>query len=215
VPAPELSVRGRWLAAALPYAAVLAGLYLAHSAWAAMLGYQALMLAYVWRYRPPDPGVSGPRHRLDAWLPALMVVASVLVGLPIRLLWAWFGEHEDLTATLRGWGLTPATWWWFAAWLCLFNPWLEQRFWRGLLGSPSRRLAPTDAWFAGYHLLVVLPVLYWPWLPIVFAGLVAASWWWRQVIRLEGRYRLATIAHFLADASILVALGLVFGRPPG
>jgi hypothetical protein len=144
-----------------------------------------------------------------------MVLGSLAVGIPIRWLWTWFGDHADLVAALAGWGLTPSTFWPFALWLCLCNPWLEQRFWRGLLGSPSRHPQPTDAAFAGYHLLVVLPVVRWIWLPVVFLGLLTASWWWRQVIRLEGRYRGATIAHFLADASILVALGLLYAAPPG
>lgn len=192
-----------------------AGLYLARSAWLTMLGYQAVMLAYVWRYRPPDPGRSGPREGLYRWLPAGMVLGSILVGLPIRFLFAGFGAGGDLVQAVQGWGLTPNAWWWFSLWLCLCNPWLEQRFWRGLLGSPSLRPQPTDAWFAGYHLLVVLPVLYWYWLPLVFIGLAVTSWWWRQVIRLEGRFRGATIAHFIADASILVALGLVYAQPPG
>lgn len=210
---PSLGRRGPWLAAGLPYLAVGAGLYLAHSAWLAMLGYQAVMLAYIWRFRPADPGVQGPRDGLYRWLPGLMVVGSILVGVPLRLLWPWFGESADLAAALAGWGLTPESWWPFALWLCLFNPWLEQHFWRGVLGSASPRPAPTDAWFAGYHLLVVVTVAYWYWLPLVFGGLVLASWWWRQVIRVEGRFRGATIAHFVADLSILVALGLVYNQP--
>lgn len=214
-PSPALSRRGRWLAVGLPYLVVGASLYLAQSAWLAMLGYQALMLAFIWRFRPPEPGVQGPRDGLYRWLPGLMILGSILVGVPLRLLWTWLGDSAALAETLQGWGLTAQSWWLFALWLCLFNPWLEQHYWRGVLGSPSLRPAPTDAWFAGYHLLVVLPVAYGFWLPFVFGGLVLASWWWRQIIRVEGRFRGATLAHFLADLSILVALGLVYRQPPG
>lgn len=210
MPRPSRAARG--LAVGLAYGVVAGGLYVAHSAWVAMLAYQALMLAFVVYFRPADPGISGPRHGLHRWLPMAMVVSSLLVGIPLRLLWEWFVAGPELAAVLRGWGLTTANWWLFAAWLCLMNPWLEQRFWRGVLGSPDRRPRATDAWFAGYHLLVALPVLAWPWLVLMFAALATASWWWRQVIRLQGNFRGATIAHFLADASIMVALGLVYGE---
>jgi hypothetical protein len=200
---------------ALPYIVVGFGLYVAHSALLAMLAYQAVMLAFVVRYRPTDPGRTGDRGGLYRWLPAALVALSVLVGVPLRLLWGWFTSGPALVAQLQDWGLTTANWWLFAAWLCLMNPWLEQRFWRGVLGSADHRPRATDAGFAGYHLLVVLPVVAWPWLAATFAALVAASWWWRQVIRLQGNFRGATIAHFLADASIMVALGLVYGDIAG
>jgi hypothetical protein len=203
------------LAFTLPYAVVGLGLYGLSSAWAAMLGYQALMLAFLLRYPPADPGVSLTGEGGRALLPWLLAGLSLAVGLPLRFLWSWFVAGDELAATLAGWGLTPESWWLFALWLCLANPWLEQRYWRGVLGSPSSRPAATDAAFAGYHLLVVLPVLEPWWLPFVLAGLAAASWWWRQVIRLEGRFRLATWAHFLADLSVLVALGLVYGELGG
>ena len=72
-----------------------------------------------------------------------------------------------VAALLAGWGLTFETWWLFTAWLGVANPWLEQRFWRGLLGSPSIWPRATDGWFAGYHLLVIVTAVAWYWLPVI------------------------------------------------
>jgi hypothetical protein len=180
-----------------------------------MLAYQAVLLAFLVRYRPADPGVSGPYQHLYKWLAIGMGVGSIIVGVGLKLLWPWFGSGLDLAALLEGWGLNATTWWLFTAWLCVANPWLEQRFWRGLLGSPSIWPRATDGWFAGYHLLVIVTAVAWYWLPVVFVSLVASSWWWRQIIRMEGRFRVATLAHFAADASILVAIGLQYAEVTG
>ncbi len=199
----------------LPYLAVGLGLYGVHNAWVAMLGYQAVLLGFLLRYRPADPSVSGPYQQYYRWLAGGMALGSVVVGVALKLLWPWFGSGLDLSALLQQWGLNAQTWWLFTAWLCVANPWLEQRFWRGLLGSPSTRPQPTDGWFAGYHLLVVFTAIPWYWLPLIFASLVGSSWWWRQIIRMEGRYRMATLAHFAADASILVAVGVQYVEMAG
>ncbi|MBN1581045.1 MAG: CPBP family intramembrane metalloprotease [Anaerolineae bacterium] len=201
----------------VPYVAVGIGLWFLHSGWAALVGYHlgivaVLTLARAWR---------GLKSRLlTGWHPlwfALAAILAALSGLVVIWLWPWTGGQRILDACLSEWHLPAQGWLPFVVYWSLVNPWLEEGFWRGYLESAnaksdrsSRRhkcLSWSDLWFAGYHLIVLWPIVGWPWLLFGLAVLIAAAWLWRQIARTTGGLLVPVLAHMAADASILFAVG--------
>lgn len=196
-----------YAAVLLPYAAVSAGLYLLHSAWAAMLGYQAGILLFLLIIRPPhfesNPGREGPPRKLVAAL----LSACLLSGPLAVLLWP-IAERlpaGGLAAWLTGLGVTARAWPAFVAYMCLTTPWLEERYWRSWLGRSGRPVFETPAWFAGYHLLVLMPILGPAWLGLVFASLASAGWGWQRLMRFRDGFHWAVFCHSVADLSVMLA----------
>jgi hypothetical protein len=195
----------RRVAVLVPYVAVILGLFLAHSAWAALLGYHVgmvlmLSLAGAWpQVRPlltPVPG---------RWM-ALMLLAGLLSGLGLYITWPSFGIVPNLGVMLSLLGLNAASWPLFIFYFVLVNPWLEECYWRGWLGDPSSLLLAGDAWFAGFHLLVLAPFVPWPSLIFAFIVLGATSWFWRQIVHHSNSLLPAGLFHLAADASIFIAI---------
>ncbi len=48
-----------------------------------------------------------------------------------------------------------SSWPLFIAYFSLVNPFFEEYFWRGVLGSNSKKLYIGDAAYAGYHILIL------------------------------------------------------------
>jgi hypothetical protein len=191
----------------LPYAAVPVGLYLLRSAWAAALAYELGMLAFVLA-APRRPCRPAPELRpAPRWMPGVLLAFSLLAGPAAVGLWplAGRGAPGGLAATLAGWGVKQAVWPWLAAFLCLSTPWLEERHWRLWLGRSCRPAIETSAWFAGYHLLVLAPILRPAWLLLAFGSLALAAWCWHSLLRFRNGFGWAVFCHAVADASILAA----------
>lgn len=140
----------------VPYLTVAAGLYLFHSAWAALLGYHVgILLVFA---------LTGSWRRLERFKPsgsgdwALgLALPSLLAGLWVYTRWASLDTRHLAPVFLASLGLNGDSWPWFIAYFALINPWLEELYWRGLLGSPSPLPVPDDAWFSAYHLLILSP----------------------------------------------------------
>jgi membrane protease YdiL (CAAX protease family) len=103
-------------------------------------------------------------------------------------------------------GLTLASWPWFIAYFSLINPFVEEYFWRGVLGNDMLNLYIGDVVFAGYHSMIlwgrVRPIF------ILFAVmiLVSAGWLWRQISREDGGLLAASLGHMAADFTILTTI---------
>ena len=126
------------------YGAVALGLFWAHSAWGALLGFHAVMLSALWldrRNLPPLSLLVKSRHY--RWVIVSLLIGS-LSGLGLYALWPWLGIAPDLSAQLGALGLTRATWPAFILYFTLVNPWIEEFFWRGYLGSASKWPANMD-----------------------------------------------------------------------
>ncbi|GAB4442076.1 MAG: hypothetical protein Kow0031_24120 [Anaerolineae bacterium] len=199
----------RQIAPAIPYAAVIVGLYMLHSAWASILLYHAGMVAVLAATRSWQVGqpITGWQSRLAM---AVVAAVSASAGIAIFVLWPIMKLPQlALAVELTRLGLQDFNWSLFIFYYFTVNPVLEELFWRGCLGSNSRLPTWNDAWFAGYHLLVIFLFVDWPWLAASFALLVAVAWFWRQ---LAGHYHSLwppIISHAAADFGIIGAVFLL------
>jgi hypothetical protein len=168
----------------MPYITVWLGLYIIGNAWAAILGYHAgiillVSLAGAW------PPLCGFRTATPPWQVLLFGLAGCAAGVMLYFLWPFIHVSPRLTDALLNWGLTPRAWPIFIAYSALVNPWLEEIYWRGWLGNAARTPMIHDAFFAGFHLVVLAPFFPFAWLVAAFLVLAVSGWMWRQVTRAE------------------------------
>jgi hypothetical protein len=104
-------------------------------------------------------------------------------GLFLYLLWPSIGIPEDINAYLQNIGLTKERWPYFIAYFLLINPWLEEYYWRGYLGSYSKRVVIEDVLFSGYHVMVLAGKIEIIWLIAILIVLSLIAWLWRQANR--------------------------------
>ena len=193
----------------IPYLAVLVGLYWFDSAWPAMLIYHALMLAVLARKRQR----ARFRQVLAGWRRGAGA-AAVAFGLGAGVLLFFLAPPAGLDVArldpiLARIGLSGSGFLAFAIYYSLVNPGLEEAFWRGALGSDARGVVAADVLFAGYHLLVLHFFVGWIWLPVALVVLTAAAWLWRQATARYGGLAIPVVSHLAADASLMVAVGLL------
>jgi hypothetical protein len=189
----------------MPYLTVGVGLYVFNSAWGAVLGYHVgivllVTLAKAW------PRLSEFRPSAPIWKTLLFGLAGCTAGAMVYFLWPLIHVSPRLAESLLKWGLVPSAWPLFIAYATLINPWLEEIFWRGWLGSANRQPILNDAVFAGFHLVILAPFFPPFWLAIAFAVLAVSGWMWRQVIRVERSMLASTLFHMAADVSILLVV---------
>ncbi|GAB4492860.1 MAG: hypothetical protein Fur0016_13170 [Anaerolineales bacterium] len=189
----------------LPYFAVAFGILTLRSAWGALIGFHLGLLPLLLTNRERI-------HPLLALVSMHLVLPFALLGLMtglgLWLTWPLTGIPSDYPARVEALGLRKETWLLFIAYFTLVNPFLEETYWRGILGSESHLPQPVDFLFAGYH-LVILALFAWPsWVVIGFFILIGASWFWRQLARRAKSLLPAVLFHATADASILLVLYL-------
>jgi len=192
----------RTLAPCAPYLAVGIGLHVARSAWAAMLGYHACMCLVLWA----GGGWPEARRALRGWgaWGIAVVLLCALAGPLLWLLWPLVGAGP-LVDTLARVGLGGRSFHAFAVYYILANPVLEEIYWRGWLAAPTRSPDATDALFAGYHALVLVLFIGWPWVLLCVACIACASWIWRRIARSTGGLLVPVIAHLAADVGVIAA----------
>lgn len=197
----------KWLAPVLPYLAVWSGLFLFQSAWGALLGFHLALLAALILLRSEISLASSLQSRRFPWRFASVFLCG-LSGAGLCLFWNQFGVAPDLPAQLSRWGLDASTWIPFIAYFSLVNPFLEEIFWRGALGSERKTPHPGDFIYAGYHALILWGRV----APLSIAAalvlLSAAGWFWRQAAREDGGLLAPILGHAAADFSILLCAAL-------
>lgn len=187
------------------YLSVAIGLFWAHSAWAALLGFHASLLLILFIEKPHIPLISLFKGCHFSTLLGC-VSLSVSSGLTLFFARSYLDISPNLSTDLASIGLTSAAWPGFIAYFALVNPWIEEYFWRGTLNNPSRLPAPVDFAYAGYHLLILYGKTSWPWIAFSFLVLAAVAWLWRQVSRKTRGLLIASLSHMAADLSILLAV---------
>lgn len=195
----------KWLTALLPYLAVTIGLFWIHHAFWALLSFHAAILLSLFLGKSTVPVRSLFQSRDVRW-----VVLSVLLcgssGISLYFLWSYFGVVDDLPAQIEGYSLSGATWPLFIAYFVLVNPLLEEYFWRGYLGSPTRGLAPSDFLYAGFHALILMGKMQTGAVLYSLLVLVLAGWFWRQLARADQGLLAPALGHMAADFTILMAV---------
>jgi hypothetical protein len=195
----------KWLVPILPYLAIWAGLFLFQNAWFTLIGFHIVILLALAVVRPSLPINTLFKSQSLKWI-FISVLFCSTSGIGLYFLWDVFGVAPDLPAQLQTIGLNVSSWFAFIAYFSLVNPWVEEYFWRGVLGSESKKLYIGDVIFAGYHALIlwgrVNP------LSILFAVIIltSAGWIWRQISRKDVGLLAAVLGHMVADFSILMVI---------
>lgn len=198
-------MRSKWLAPALPYLAVWVGLFFFNSAWAALLGFHSAILLVLFHLRPTLPlNLFFKPAKARYVFVSLLVCASSGVGL--YFLWDVFAVAKDLNIQLAELGLKPFTWFGFIAYFTLVNPFFEEYFWRGVLGSDVRTFFIGDLIYAGYHIMVVWNKTHLLSILLMVLILTLAGWFWRQIYRRDGSLLAPILGHMAADFFILLAV---------
>lgn len=199
------------IAAIPPYFAVWLGLFFFNSAWLTLLGFHLGILAsLIWLCSDLRISMLLKITKLKYVLLSLLVCFAGGIGL--YLFWDIFQVAGDLTEQLSQLGLNAETWPLFIAYFSLVNPFLEEFFWRGVLGNTARGLYFGDLIYAGYHVMVV-----WNKVSIfstlaMLAALVFAGWFWRQIYRRDGGLLAPVLGHMIADLSILLTIYTMAGQ---
>jgi hypothetical protein len=195
-----------------PYLIVGVGLYVWHSAWLAIGGYHLGMAIGLglarWPLRRPNLRWNRPVQLLVGF----SCLSSLLAGILIMAPWPWLVKWPNLTLApfLSAWGLTAQRWSSFVWYFCLVNPWLEEIYWRDWLGNTPNRTWETAVWFAGYHSLVLFPVIHWEWIVLVLVILTVTGWWWSRLMKLGSGLAGPILCHLAADVSIILALNKLY-----
>lgn len=193
-------------APAIPYLAVLAGIWLAGSVWVAVFAYHAgivVALAASGRLGLVRELGRGWHAGLALGLGALLLLA----GPAIYLCWPLMRlDGVALGDALSGLGVGGAALIPLAAYATLANPWFEEALWRGLLISDRRGPAVPDALFAGYHALVLIEFLAWPWIVACVVVLALAAWGWRRLALHTGGLLVPALTHLAVDIGIVAGV---------
>ena len=142
------------LAPLVPYIAVPVGLLVLHNAWIALFGYHLGMLAILLadhKQLQIRAIVRSNSYRF----PLIMVLVGLAGGALLYLLWPFLNIPDGIPQYMNGLGLSQSNWIYFFIYFVAVNPWLEELYWRGYLGSSVRRPVINDLLFAGYHLVVL------------------------------------------------------------
>ncbi len=196
----------------LPCVAVLAGLQLFRSAWAAILLYHAVIIIYLVLTSGgrPRPGL------IQGWnAPAGvgMIILCASSGPLLVFLWPVISDvRDDLPAALESFGLRGAWMYLFAAYFVTVHPVLEECFWRGAMAPADRRIGTVDMAFAAYHVLVLVHFLKFPWVIAAALLLVLVSWLWRRVAEYSRGLAIPIFSHIAAGLGVMTAAFIIASR---
>jgi membrane protease YdiL (CAAX protease family) len=197
----------KWFASLLVYFAVVVGLFLFRNAWAALLTFHLAIITSVLIAKPGVPPKILLTSRSLKWI-LLSVFICGSTGITLYYFWDKFDIARDLSAHVEAMGLSRSGWVPFIAYFSLVNPFLEEYFWRGYLGSQDTNFAASDFLYAGFHGLILMDKANTDMIVYSIAVLILAGWFWRQIARADGGLLAPLLGHMAADFSILTAVYL-------
>ena len=195
----------KWIAPVLAYLAVGVGIFQFHSAWGALIGFHAAIIASLFIAKPNIPIKTLLQNNNFKWIPASVLLCGSS-GLTLYVLWNSFGVATDLPTQVESLGLDDSNWIPFIMYFALMNPWIEEYFWRGYLGSNTSGLSVSDFLYSGFHGLILINKV--PTGSVFFglAVLVVAGWFWRQIFREDKGLLAPVLGHMAADLAILLVV---------
>ena len=195
----------KWLTPVLPYLAVAIGLFWVQSAFLTLLGFHLAIILSLLLAKSSVPLRTLVKSNDLRWV-LLSVLLCGSSGISLHFLWSYFAVTDELPSRIQTLGLTRSTWPVFITYFTLVNPLIEEYFWRGYLGSPTRGLHASDFLYAGFHPLLVLDKLHPATILYSLVVLVLAGWFWRQLARVDGGLLAPVLGHMAADLSLLIAI---------
>ena len=194
----------KWISCLLVYLAVALGLFVFRNAWSALLGFHLAIIISLFILKPNIPIKILFTGSLKWTLLNILLCGSS--GITLYFLWDKFGVTGDLSARVEATGLNQSNWIAFIAYFALVNPWLEEFFWRGYLGSQSIRFHFSDFLYSGFHGLILVNKVQPAMILYSLAVLTLAGWFWRQIARTDHGLLAAVLGHMAADFTILTAV---------
>ena len=195
----------KWFAPFLAYLAVGIGLFVFHSAWGALLGFHIAIIASLLIVKPNIPITTLFKNNNIKWI-FLSILLCGGSGATLYFLWDSFGFASDLSKQISLLGLNASNWLVFIAYFALVNPFIEEYFWRGYLGSKTKSLHSSDFLYAGFHALILINKVQVRSIIFGVSVLVFAGWLWRQIVRMDEGLLAPVLGHMAADLTILVTV---------
>jgi hypothetical protein len=195
----------KWLTPLLPYLAVAIGLFWIQNAFWALIGFHIAIILSLLLARSPIPIKILFKSKNIRWV-VLNILLCGSSGISLYFLWSSFGVVDNLYGQMEALGLTSSNWPVFIAYFALVNPFVEEYFWRGYLGSPTRGLYTSDFLYAGFHALVLMNKVQTGAILYSLTILVLAGWFWRQLARADEGLLAPVLGHMTADFTILMAV---------
>lgn len=189
-----------------PYLAVVLGLFFFNNGFlAALLYHVSLLICVIGINRSKALNlIKSGFHRT---IGPLICFGGLLPGVAIFYLWPIAKlESADLVQLMESVNLTHAPFILFAAYACLVNPFLEESFWRGCFKPRSWPPNLVDALFAGYHAMILLPLIKPAFVVLSFMVLMCVGWVFRNIYRLTGGLAICLLTHTIADIAIFYTI---------
>lgn len=197
----------KWIAPVAVYLAVGLGLFLFRNAWSALLGFHLAIILSLLIAKPNLPiKILFTSNSIKWILVSILLCAGS--GIILFFFWDKFGVADDVSTHVEALGLNQSNWLVFIAYFTLSNPWIEEYFWRGYLGSTTTNFYISDFLYSGFHGLILMNKVPMDMVMYSMAILVVAGWFWRQIARKDHGLLASVLGHMAADLSILLSVFL-------
>ncbi|HLO29773.1 MAG TPA: CPBP family glutamic-type intramembrane protease [Anaerolineales bacterium] len=195
----------KWLTPILPYLAVGTGLFWFQNAWAALLGFHFAIILSLLLARSQFPLKVLFTSTELRWV-FLSILLCGSSGVILYFFWPYFGVLHGLPEKTRSLGLNSSNWVAFIIYFALVNPFVEEYFWRGFLGSPTKGFYISDFLYAGFHAFILMGKVQTGSIISSLIVLAFAGWFWRQIAREDQGLLASVLGHMAADFTILMAV---------
>ena len=189
----------------VPYIAILIGLYILRSGWTALLLYHIGVGVFLILDGKAKP-IKFATLKRNPIITITSVLVCALSGVLMVVLWEYMGRADtSFKVRMAGFGLAGWKWYLFIIYFSTVHPFIEELYWRRLLASDQKYLSPADIMFAGYHVLVLVWFIEWPWVIAIFFVLAGAGRCWRWLYNKYDALAIPLLSHAIADLSIVMA----------